>query len=85
MARAGLEDKKTLSIPDAINGADPTWLKRIVGEKSPSTITQPLHFAIERRLEVEDEKSWIEAWAAMTGIKAKQKLGAVDVRDSQIA
>lgn len=77
MARAGLEDKETLSIPDAINGADPNWLKRVIGEKPTSTITQPLHFAIERRLEVDDEKSWIEAWAAMTGIKAKQKLGSL--------
>lgn len=77
MARAGLKDNEKLSISDAINGADPDWLKRIIGEEPPSALTQPIYFAIKRRLEVDDEKSWIVPWAEITGIKAKQKLGSL--------
>lgn len=77
MARAGLTDKLKLSIPNMINGADTGWLATLVEDSSPSPVTQPLHFAISRKLEVDDEKSWIDPWAKITVIKATEKFAAL--------
>lgn len=77
MARAGLTDESKLSIPDMINGADTKWLATLVEDASPSPITQPLHFAISRRLEVDDEKTWIDPWAKIIAVKATEKFAAL--------
>ena len=74
MARAGLNEKSKLSIPDMVNGAPVEWLRKVTTDWSPSPVTQPLHFAVSRRLEVEDEQSWIEAWASLSSIKAGHKI-----------
>ena len=79
MARAGLNEKTKLSLPDVINGAPVGWLKQRMDDSSPSPVTQPIHFAISRRLEVEDEKSWVQAWAGTSGIKATQKFNVLEL------
>ncbi len=81
MLRAGLKENSKVLIPDAVNGADTKWLKSFIGEKICSPVTQPLHFAIERRLEVDDEKSWVDAWVTLTGIDAKQKVDSLTLAE----
>lgn len=77
MARAGLKENSKLTIPDMINGTAIDWMKTLMEDNAPSPVTQPLHFAIARRLEVDDDKSWIDAWAGMTGTKASLKIEAL--------
>lgn len=79
MARAGLNEKTKMSLPDVINGTPVDWLKQLMDDSSPSPVTQPIHFAVSRRLEVEDEKSWVEAWAGTSGIKATQKFNTLEL------
>lgn len=77
MARAGLTDESKLSIPNMINGADTKWLATLVEGTSPSPVTQPLHFAISRRLEVDDEKTWIDSCAKIIAVKPTEKIAAL--------
>ena len=79
MARAGLSEKAKLSLPEIVNGSPVEWLKGLMDDAQPSPVTQPLHFAIFRRLEVKDDKSWIEAWSDISGIEATQKFGVMDL------
>lgn len=81
LARAGIREKSKLSIPDAINGADADWLKSLIGDMTPSPITQPVHFAIVRKLEVNDDNAWVDAWASLTGIKPKQTLNRLTLAE----
>lgn len=79
MVRAGLKEKSKLNLPDMINAAPVNWLKKLIDDGTPSPVTQPIHFAISRRLEVSDEKSWIGGWVGISGIKASQKFSALEL------
>lgn len=79
MARAGLKGNLKLSLPEMINKAPLEWLKNLIEDWSPSPITQPIHFAISRRLEVADEKSWIDGWAGTSGVDARQEFNALEL------
>jgi hypothetical protein len=70
LARAGLKADHSLTIPDAVNACDKSWLESLSAKGSLSALCQPIHFAIQRKLEVGDEVSWISGWAGNCGIDA---------------
>lgn len=70
LTRAGLESKHTLTIPDAVNACDKAWLEPLSNNKAVSPLSQPIHFAIQRKLETGDEASWISGWAGSCGLDA---------------
>jgi len=68
LLRAGLKSDQTFTIPAAINACDKSWLESIVDDNHGSSLSQPIHFAIKRKLETGDESSWVSGWAASAGI-----------------
>jgi hypothetical protein len=68
LVRAGVKEDSPISIPDAVNACEASWLAKLAEVQSPSPLTRPLHFAIHRRLETGDETSWVAGWASVCGI-----------------
>ena len=77
LSRAGLKDRKRLSVSAAVNACPSEWLRPLVAEKDPSPVIHPIHFAIKRKLETEEDRAWIENWAAVAGVDAGHTLGAL--------
>jgi hypothetical protein len=74
LSRAGLADGKRLTLIEAIEAGDQAWLATLVAERTPSPITQPIHFAIRARMENARRDMWVPPWAAATGIEVKHAL-----------
>lgn len=70
LSRAGVRADKAIVVVDALNAAEPEWLQRVIGEKTPSPVTTPLHDGIRRQLETGQGRAWTEAWAATVGVSA---------------
>jgi hypothetical protein len=79
LTRAGLKGDETLSIPDAVNACSRNWLESISDGINPSSLSQPIHFAIQRKLETQDKTSWIPGWAANIGSDANSTYPALDL------
>jgi hypothetical protein len=79
LSRAGLKERKKCSVPAAVNACEASLLGSLIDDMEPSPITQPLHFAIKRKLETGDETSWISAWSNITGIDAAFSLPAIEL------
>ncbi|WP_441255825.1 GTPase-associated system all-helical protein GASH [Tardiphaga sp. 285_C5_N1_2] len=79
LSRAGLKERKKYSVPAAVNACDPSLLNSLIDGMEPSQITQPLHFAIKRKLETGDDASWIPAWSSISGIDATFSLPAIEL------
>jgi hypothetical protein len=78
LSRAGLKERKKCSVPAAVNACEASLLGSLIDGMEPSQITQPLHFAIKRKLET-GETSWISAWSNITGIDAGFSLPAIEL------
>jgi hypothetical protein len=76
LLRAGLKDNKKLSIPDAVNASTETWLKSVITSEAISPLSQPIHFAIARKLETNDDTSWVAGWANTSEVSESQSLSA---------
>lgn len=68
LSRAGLKDRKNITVPTLINAGNPAWLRRLLPEAEPSMVSTPLHFGIKRQLETGAGDSWIAGWAAAIGV-----------------
>lgn len=80
LARAGVTDE-ALKISDTINAADVSWIKEATESPAISPITTPLHFALERRLEVCSDDAWVPAWNALTGLSADATMSALGLAE----
>jgi hypothetical protein len=79
LSRAGLKERKKTAIATAINACDTGFLRKLMDDAKPSAVTQPLHFAIHRKLEVGDDTSWPAAWSAITGIDADLAVAGIEL------
>lgn len=70
LERAGVGNKKAVTIPAVINSLPSDWLAAQVNDFEPSPLSQPLHFAIKRQLETGPGEAWVAGWAATTEIDA---------------
>lgn len=77
LSRTPLPTRKKLTVPVLINACDPSWLEKVVDNSNPSPVSQPIHFAIQRKLETGDDSAWIAGWAAVTDIEANYSLPAL--------
>ncbi|SFB61055.1 GTPase-associated system all-helical protein GASH [Azotobacter beijerinckii] len=77
LSRAGLKERKKVSITAAVNAADSDWLQELLGEADPSPISTPLHAAIKRQLDTGAGEAWIAGWAASTGCSATSTLSGL--------
>jgi hypothetical protein len=80
LSRAGVTEK-TLKVSDAVNAADPDWAKDITKSTSISPVTTPLHFALEKRLEVGSDDAWLPVWTSMSGLPADASMSAVELAE----
>ncbi len=74
LGRAGLQNRKKLTIPSAVNACDKAWLGKVVHGLDPSPVTHPVHFAIKRKLETGDDVSWVPGWAAVSALNSAHQL-----------
>jgi len=79
LSRAGLKERTNCSVIAAVNACGADVLRSLIGDIEPSTITQPLHFAIKRQLETGDDTSWVAAWSQITGIDAGFSLPGIEL------
>ena len=79
LSRAGLKERKRITVTAAINACDRVFLEKLIAGVTPSSVTQPFHFGIQRKLETGDENSWIAGWAAVTGIDAEFALPGIQL------
>lgn len=77
LVRAGLKERKKLTVATALNAADASWLDKLVSEASPSPVTEPLHFAIQRQGEAGGGDAWVQGWAAVVGIEGARQASAL--------
>lgn len=70
LAKAGLKARGKVGVAAAVNACDPDWLRPLVDGLQISPVVHPIHFGIERQLEVGSGIDWIANWAAVTGLKA---------------
>ncbi|MGB8266897.1 MAG: GTPase-associated system all-helical protein GASH [Candidatus Velthaea sp.] len=77
LSRAGLKERKKLTIPAAINAADTAWLQKVIAQDDPSPFSNPIHFAIKRQLETGAGEAWIPGWEATTGVSAIHSMSSL--------
>lgn len=76
LVRAGLKERKKLTIAQAINAMEENWLSDLANENS-SSVTTPLHFAIRRQMETSGGDAWIQNWAAVVGCDGDRPISSV--------
>lgn len=79
LSRAGLGKHESLTIPEAINAADPEWLAKIVREEDQSPVSCPIHFGIKRQLETGAGDAWVPGWAATTQIEPDHAVSPIQL------
>lgn len=67
LSRAGLTNE-VVKVVDAANAADADWIKDITRSPRISPVTTPLHFALEKRVDVNLDAGWVLLWTSMTGL-----------------
>ena len=78
LSRAGLKDRKKLTLAAAVNAVPLNWAKTIAEEEEFSPVTTPLHFALTRRLETGgDDDSWVANWASVSEIPATHDMSGL--------
>jgi hypothetical protein len=76
LARAGLKERKKLTVAAAINATDASWLSGLVDE-NPSPVTAPLHFAITRQTEAGGGETWVPNWSTVVGVDGARQIPSV--------
>jgi hypothetical protein len=77
LVRAGLKERKKLTIGATVNAADAKWLAALVEDANPSPVTEPMHFAVKRQVEAGGGEAWIAGWAAVVGVDGGRSLSAL--------
>lgn len=77
LGRAGLKATEQITLQAAVNKCETSWLELMRGEKTYSPLSQPIHFAIQRKLETGDDSSWLSGWAASCGIDVNAALPSI--------
>jgi hypothetical protein len=80
LSRAGIADE-VLKVSDAVNTADIGWIKDVTKSPRVSPVTTPLHFALEKRVEVGSDEAWLPLWASMTGLPTEASISALKLAD----
>jgi len=79
LSRAGLKERKKLTVAAALAAADATWLSSLPDESDPSPVTQPIHFAIKRHMEAGGGDTWVPNWAAVIGVDAGRQFSTLSL------
>ncbi len=77
LSKAGLKTRGKVAVAGAIAACEQSWLAPLVDGLDISPIVHPIHFGIERQLEVGQGTDWVANWAAVTGLKSDLELPPV--------
>lgn len=80
IAKAGVGDKN-VEVRTAANAVELDWAKQVSSSNAVSALTTPLHFALEKRVEVGEDTAWQAGWAALTGLAADVSLPAAQLAE----
>lgn len=80
LCRAGVTSE-TLQVLDAVNAADTNWVRKVARSARVSPVTTPLHFALEKRVEVGSDDAWLAVWTSMTGLSADASMSSVQLAE----
>ena len=80
LTRAGIK-RGTLKVSASVNAADINWAADITKSIRISPVTTPLHFALEKRVEVGSDEAWLPGWASMTGLPADASMSTVQIAE----
>jgi hypothetical protein len=74
LARSGLKSRGKLSVAAAANAVPADWATATVNNLTPSPVTTPIHFALDKRVEAGAPDAWSAHWAALCGLAANASL-----------
>lgn len=77
-ARAGVQEAP-ISIANAVNACDLDWLRSIDARDGASTLTCPLHTAVNRRAETGESEQWVAGWRGAIGLKRDHKVSGIEL------
>ena len=80
LTRAGVTTT-SIKVAEAVNTADPDWISEITKSGRISPVTTPLHFALEKRVEMGLDAAWLQMWATMTGLPSEASMPAVKLAE----
>ncbi len=66
-------------LQDAVNAVSLEWAKEFSLQGKISPITTPVHFAIEKRVEMDSADAWQASWAALTSLPADMMVPAISL------
>lgn len=74
LSRTGIKTRKKVSVVNAVNGPDESWLKHICPMDGVSPVSTPIHYAIRMKLEIGGDTEWVPGWASATNIGADHSI-----------
>ncbi|QTC89195.1 GTPase-associated system all-helical protein GASH [Brevundimonas pondensis] len=80
LAQAGLS-ANALKLADVVNSVGIDWARAASDRSAISPATTPIHFALEKRSEVDSTDAWQAGWEALTGLSATGKMTALDLAE----
>lgn len=75
LSKAGIANDKRVSVAETLSAAEKLSL---ANADNPSPVLHPLHFAIKRMDEVDNDPSWVKGWATLCGISEDASLSLLD-------
>lgn len=80
LSRAGIK-RGALKVSASVNAVDLNWGGDITKSTRISPVTTPLHFALEKRVEVGSDDAWLPGWSSMTGLPTDASMSAVQLAE----
>lgn len=78
LARAGANSRK-LTVVEAVAAAPEEWASEMSRSGNISPATTPIHFAIDKRVEMDSDEAWPATWAAMSGLSGDTRLSGLEL------
>ena len=70
-----------VTIESAVNAVDPSWAREVSSAVNVSPVTTPIHFALEKRGELNSDETWQPGWAGLTDIAADRAMPACELAE----
>ncbi|MCP1442496.1 hypothetical protein J3D54_001628 [Pseudomonas sp. GGS8] len=80
LTRAGVT-ATSIKVSEAVNAADADWITEITKCARISPVTTPLHFALEKRVDMGFDDAWLQMWATMTGLPSEASMPAAKLAE----
>lgn len=81
LARAINSPDDTCCVADCVNACAYEWMETSLSA-DPSPVSQPIHFALSRRLETRDNTTWIPGWRGQTQLTPEVPLSRVALAET---